>query len=685
MANQNPFSLDYNNPLLQQPSQPAAQTPAPQQQPQQKQGFLEKYDILPTVGAVGGGILGGLLGGGVGAVPGAAAGGGLGETLEQFITGHHNLKGIAGETALGGIGEGVVGPLLGRLLGVGGKTAAKAGVNAVEDTAAQAVEHGIAPTAPQYVKDAVTAPLAAKLGAKGITSELSYPSAKLAAKFSNEPAWVEVLQHNPPVTGLPTWLAKSQKVLEDTLQQATGSIKTPVDFSPALKTARETLESSNLVTDKKSINKALANISTIISKSGGALEAVRGLDNEARAILEQAGGGNFIERMLSATNPKKVELQGIAHAYSDAADSLLTQISKQGSAEKVLKSPGLNKFLDQAAAISPRLEQQLAKVLNEGNVGDLRSLQAPFVNASKQLIASKAASSGASNAGLNRLLRSGIGGAAGFGVAGIPGAVAGAVAGPSIEAGIEAARLPLSMATAKGLQGVSNVAGGIGKAAPAVGSGIAQGLTRLGAGAASLGGGGSAPSLDQSQAPQQPQISNAQQANPSASQNPYPIANYVADISRDPKNASIYKAIYDAYQTQFATATPKNLSTTAAQNINLAQNGLTDLKNLKDILGTDSNVLLKELIPGQVLSRQYDSTAKRVAEALVRIESGANAPAAEVKRYQDEYIPKFGDSQKVINSKLTAIQTKLAGALQLQSSTAGAPDSSGLLQMLGIQ
>src|SRR4030067_1551306 len=77
-----------------------------------QQGFLERFNVLPTVGAIGGGILGSFVAPGAGTIGGGAAGAGLGEILEQLITRKPNLKGVAGEIALGGA-AGAAGKLIG--------------------------------------------------------------------------------------------------------------------------------------------------------------------------------------------------------------------------------------------------------------------------------------------------------------------------------------------------------------------------------------------------------------------------------------------------------------------------------------------------------------------------------------------------------------------------------------------
>lgn len=85
-------------------------------------------DWLPTIGMVGGGLIGG--------VPGAIIGGAGGEALKEGLSGQDlNPVNIAVQGGIGGIGEGVVGPLLGKagdfLLSKGGGALGDYGSNLV--------------------------------------------------------------------------------------------------------------------------------------------------------------------------------------------------------------------------------------------------------------------------------------------------------------------------------------------------------------------------------------------------------------------------------------------------------------------------------------------------------------------------------------------------------------------------
>src|SRR3972149_11959645 len=99
----------FLNELQQRPALPSGgfigpQTTAAASIPQPSQPWWERWNILPVLGGIGGAIGGSFLAPGAGTIGGGAAGAGLGELLEQALTGKGNIRGLATETALGGVG-----------------------------------------------------------------------------------------------------------------------------------------------------------------------------------------------------------------------------------------------------------------------------------------------------------------------------------------------------------------------------------------------------------------------------------------------------------------------------------------------------------------------------------------------------------------------------------------------------
>lgn len=104
------------------------------EEPKKEKSLLAK--ILPIVGGIGGGIIGGATTlNPLGVIAGGAIGSGLGQAGSELIDEEEgiNAKRIATETALGGIG-GAAGPVLGKVLRVGGGLLSKGAAKAAESS-----------------------------------------------------------------------------------------------------------------------------------------------------------------------------------------------------------------------------------------------------------------------------------------------------------------------------------------------------------------------------------------------------------------------------------------------------------------------------------------------------------------------------------------------------------------------
>lgn len=113
----------------------------------------------------------------------------------------------------------------------------------------------------------------------------------------------------------------------------------------------------------------------------------------------------------------------------------------------------------------------------------------------------------------------------------------------------------------------------------------------------------------------------------------------------------------------FEPTSPKSKSVTGAVRLSLAKSGIRNLQTAKQELAKDPSVLTKNLIPGQFFTRQFDSSMFRTVEALLRMRTGAAAPEQEVRRYMNQFAPRFGDSPTVIQTKLANLEADLYDAL----------------------
>src|SRR3990167_7288441 len=139
-----------------------------------------------------------------------------------------------------------------------------------------------------------------------------------------------------------------------------------------------------------------------------------------------------------------------------------------------------------------------------------------------------------------------------------------------------------------------------------------------------------------------------------------------ARFAGDTKAFTALKDIYDiavaeekrveTVEKEKAKKEGKPTSVAGATRYDLAQSGLRSLKDVERLIKDDSSVLAKELVPGQWLSREYDTAAFSAAEALLRMRSGAAVPEQEVRRYMTKVMPVFGDDKTVIALKLQRLR-----------------------------
>ena len=137
------------------------------------------------------------------------------------------------------------------------------------------------------------------------------------------------------------------------------------------------------------------------------------------------------------------------------------------------------------------------------------------------------------------------------------------------------------------------------------------------------------------------------------------------------KAASQLKGMYSdeiAYQKTQGKDT-KSLSSTQINQVNLAKSGLRGLNKAEQLLGLrdetgteipnakiNMSILTKQLVPGKLLTRDYEAAAFSATEALLRARSGAAVPETEVKRYTQKLFPVFGDSEATVLQKLTELR-----------------------------
>lgn len=91
----------------------------------------------------------------------------------------------------------------------------------------------------------------------------------------------------------------------------------------------------------------------------------------------------------------------------------------------------------------------------------------------------------------------------------------------------------------------------------------------------------------------------------------------------------------------------------------LGRSGLEALKTVEEMYGEDENVLMKQLIPQQPMSRTFDSALFNTVDSLLRIRSGATAPPEEVRSYMKKLGPSYGDTKEDAKFKLKQLRQAL--------------------------
>lgn len=165
-------------------------------------------------------------------------------------------------------------------------------------------------------------------------------------------------------------------------------------------------------------------------------------------------------------------------------------------------------------------------------------------------------------------------------------------------------------------------------------------------------------------------------------QGTYSQVNMMADIQRDPKNASTYMALYKELKPESAKA-PKPLSAEASKQVAGAKSGLAAIATLANTLSKDPDVAKKNAVGGLLggLGRgiagtqQYESARQEIIDAISRSRSGAALTKSEMDNYK-RALPSATDSPGAIKAKLRRFQDYFGNIVSSEQS--GSPDIESL-------
>ena len=417
--------------------------------------------------------------------------------------------------------------------------------------------------------------------------------------------------------------------------------------------------------------------------------------------------------------------RALSNSFRLVADELKNRLFTQAGADKAIVSKGLLSGLStELSKISPKLGQE---VLKANSVADLRRLALPFVRgqiaATETELGRQTATQtlGGAARGLGRF------GQSPFNILAAPLEALNAPIGGLLTRG--GARLP-SIPTIPG-------AGLVGGAAGAIPRGpVAQQVYgQLGARLPSLFAAGAPP--EEAPLPGQlpegevtPQVLGQQvpgitggptqlgpqelpfEQNIPQQVNPYPLENFIQDIQRDPKNAALYKYIYEQYQQQFAAQAPQQLTGEAAKTkgkidtAELIANRATELLEGVPSLAAGKVASIAGGVTGGALATDvalYESFRQAWLGPLARAISGEVGVLTDydIKR-AERMLPKVSDSGRLRQQKLQELRDEIAGRrLLLQTGPQGQqnplsdylnqgqateiPGYDELFQMLGAQ
>lgn len=636
-----------------------------------KKNFL--VDQISTVGGIIGGIGGGVGGaalGGVGAIPGAAVGsaGGsaLGETLENLLMGESLTKNVGKEALIGGVTA--IPPIKAAKLALGIKEGAKVGVKEVTKKAGRNFGQ--------------------RLADKTYAQAFTIPKTKGTQHLNPEKTASELMQY-----GIGGSLDKiggtSQNVLSQVgklVDESVSGIGGQIQAGDVTGVANRALRGVKVSgPDRNALMERLTDIGTTGKLPGYAapselLDTARTL--ERRGFDRVRAGTNNLSQ-----NPDMVDLGG---AYIQSAkeieDNLYNAISRSGSLKAVQTPENAQVLNGIAQGLGDRFVQ--AK-----DLGEVRSLMAPFVNAKNMVNLTQTEATSAGSQGLGNLAGRGAGAGVGGMLAGLPGAAAGFFAAPLMRGLDETLRAPIATGVAKGLNKIS---GGARAAAPEAAGGFGAGQ-RLGL-AGRVGAGGTASSaLSSAEVPQQAdsleslltlsagqqQVEEPQQQAGGVSRENLMMAIAMDAQQTGGKNIDTLMQIFEMMNPEPVQETakrPTEAMVARAESLDLARRA-SDMFDAGSIetgpIGSRLESLKGKFNMGDQETLDFNATASALRAAIAKARGGSSFTPTEEKML-DQYVPKEGDSAQTIRTKLNNLMVTL-------QSTNAAGASAGSLEELIAQ
>lgn len=601
-------------------------------------GVLDWIPALAgTLGAIGGGVAGTAVAPGVGTavggVGGAAAGQTAGKAIENFLTGDKTTAGdLAKEAAIGG-GSQLAGGIIGKVGGaVLGKAASGLG-NAGDSFISKATFGGATKAAQQTNKATSTIRDLQNLGVR--------PQA--------------VAQAIPVVTG-------DNGVVNKGVRTALTQTNNPVNLKEAFPLAGRIADGLD------------------VTKSPGAGAAFRtDFNNIANQMIQKNQpitkvGANTAFDMMKTLESKafaKGVSPDVRSAYLDVANHIGDQLTAAGADKAVVNGVFQPSDIAALSSISPKLAEaaQSAKT-----VGDLRSLQAPFVRSNK-LLQDAATQSEATGAGTAL-------------PGGIPANAAAAVLTHGASLPVTAASAALKSAggqsfIGKALNGASGALDGSGTipalinkvAGTAIGTGV-RGAADM-ATNGTLMGPGAAPATSNDTTGADSALTPPATGIGTTGNEPIDFnaeARKILASGADAKTQAAQLDLLSKYQSIYETANkPAAQSAADKKTVSDIQDAFSFLdtaeQQINDLGGAQGPVNELAKIPGigQYIEPKvaaYNQTRVDLATALAKALTGSARPAASVIARFEQSLPQPTDAPDKASQKLTNLRTELGNKAQ---------------------
>ena len=404
--------------------------------------------LLPTIGGIAAPVIGGLLApatGGLSLLAGAALsglGGAAGKAAENVVENKDPLDNVIGEGLTNAIGGGV-----GGLLGKFGTGLAKNTIAPMAGKAADSLISGQAAKG-QLTTDAANA-LRSQYGITNLNQAQQIANHITGTNGIINQGTLRTVQggaDNGAVADMTNLSNIGKNLVAENQMQLN-----PTSVTQIGNKIQQALINSVNPEDVNQITGKSGNVVT--SFANGAL---------AHALPENTlqVSKNFSQLANAAYNAGFDKAGNVINADQVAKYNIFKGLADHAQEQTFANAPitAANKAqiiseLQPLQAVNPQAHQALTQQVQDAQLGsDLRSMQAPFVNASKAVNATENLASKNGGSNITDLLPMG-GGAAGFGIGGLPGGIAGYAAGKALES------QPAQVAGASILNKLSNVAG----------------------------------------------------------------------------------------------------------------------------------------------------------------------------------------------------------------------------------